>query len=131
MTTPPELPEEPTPFEPPDQSPGPIPPPPPLPNVPSEGEDEDRRFDTRAMLWTAGIILVVIAVASWLLPPAGLLVPVALFVSLFFLLNSHPTVRYRSVLAGVLLGLGLGLFVTAGVCTAVLNGSLSSPTFNI
>lgn len=129
MTVPPDLPDEPNPFEPPDESSAPIPPPPPV--AYDEGTTPPKRYDTRVMLWTAGILLVVIAIASWLFPPLGLLVPVALFVSLFFLLNSNPTVRYRSILAGVLLGLGLGLFVTAGVCTAVFNGTLDSPAFTV
>ena len=59
------------------------------------------------------------------------LVPVILFISLFFLLGVEKSVTYRSVLTGLLLGLGLGLLVTAGLCTAIFNGSLSSPGLHI
>ena len=123
MTTPP-----PEPPSVPDDASGPLPPPPPLPPAPGDAAGP-RKYDTRTMLWTAGITVLVIAVLSWLVPPAGLLVPVVLFVALFFLLQKDPTVRYRSVLAGLLLGLGVGLFVTAGVCSAVFSGALTSPTF--
>lgn len=133
MTIPPELPEEPNPFAGPPES-GPIPPPPPMPPDTSHyryGPGDPRRYDSRTMLWTSGIIVAVIAIGTWLVPFIGLLVPLALFVALFFLLAKDPTVRYRSVLAGVLLGLGVGLLVTAGVCTAIFNGSLNSPLFSV
>jgi len=77
--------------------------------------------------WTAGIVVVIIAVATWLVPFIGLAVPVALLVSLLFLAAKNKSVRYRSVLAGLLLGLGVGLLVTAGLCTAIFSGSLTSP----
>lgn len=132
MTIPPELPEEPNPFATPEG--GPIPPPPPVPpDTPQYryGPGDPRRYDGRTMLWTAGIIVLVIAIGTWLVPFIGLLVPLVLFVALFFLLAKDPTVRYRSVLAGVLVGLGLGLIVTAGLCTAIFSGSLNSPLFNV
>ena len=134
MTTPPELPEEPNPFAAPDDTNGPIQPPPPPPPTDTSGyrygPGDPRRYDSKTMLWTAGIIVLVIAVGTWLVPFIGLLVPVVLFVALFFLLAKDQTVRYRSVLAGVLLGLGLGLIVTAGVCQAVFSGTINSPLFS-
>lgn len=135
MTDPVEPPEERNPFEPPDPSRAPVPPPPPPPPPPPQPEyrysaGEQRRYDTRTMLWTTGIVVAVVAVATWIVPFVGLLVPLVLIASLFFLLNSNPTVRYRSVLAGVLLGLGIGLFVTAGICSAVFSGNLYTPLFS-
>lgn len=126
MTTPPELPEEPNPFQPPDESAGPMQPPPRDPYA----VEQPRRYDGRTIAWTTGIILVVIALASWLFPFVGLLVPVLLLAALLFLIKQNQTVTYRSVLAGVLLGFGLGLLVTAGVCTAVFSGTIDSPLFS-
>jgi hypothetical protein len=85
------------------------------------------RYDSRTLWWTAGTVVLVVAVATWLLPFIGLLVPLALLVSVFFLAAKNQTVRYRSVLAGLLLGLGVGLLVTAGLCTAIFSGTLPSP----
>jgi hypothetical protein len=51
----------------------------------------------------------------------------ALLISVFFLAAKNQTVRYRSVLAGILIGLGVGLLVTAGLCTAIFSGNLPSP----
>lgn len=125
MTTPPELPEEPNPFEPPAPASSPIqPPPPPPPTTPPTlrySEGDPRRYNVRQVWVTALSIMAAIAVVSWFLPPLGLLVPLIFFVSLFFLLKQDPSVSYRSGLAGVLLGFGLGMLVTAGVCSVSLN----------
>ena len=131
MTIPPELPEEPNPFATPPEGSAPIPPPPPMPAEYAGTPEPVQRYDGRKILWTAGIVVLVIAVATWLFPPVGLLVPVVLFISLFFLLGVEKSVTYRSVLTGLLLGIGLGLIVTAGLCTAIFNGSLGSPTFGV
>ena len=126
MTTPPELPDEPNPFEPPAPASGSIqPPPPPPPPMTSPtlrySEGDPRRYNVRQVWVTALSIMAAIAVVSWFLPPLGLLVPLIFFVSLFFLLKQDPSVSYRSGLAGVLLGFGLGMLVTAGVCSVSLN----------
>jgi hypothetical protein len=131
MTIPPELPEEPNPFAGPPEGGAPIPPPPPMPHGYAGAPEPAKRYDHRKLLWTAGIVVLVVAVATWIFPPVGLLVPVILFVSLFFLFGVDRSVAYRSVLTGLLLGLGLGLIVTAGLCTAIFSGSLSSPLFNV
>ncbi len=132
MTIPPELPEEPDPFAGPPEGSTPIPPPPPLPPAGGVGAPgAAKRYDSRKLMWTAGIVVLVVAVATWIFPPVGLLVPVILFVSLFFLLGVERSVTYRSVLTGLLLGLGLGLIVTAGLCSAIFSGSLNSPLFNV
>ena len=131
MTIPPELPEEPNPFAAPPEGSVPIPPPPPMPDGYVGAPEPAKRYDGRKVVWTAVVVVLVIAVGTWVFPPVGLLVPVILFISLFFLLGVEKSVTYRSVLTGLLLGLGLGLLVTAGLCTAIFNGSLSSPGLHI
>jgi FtsH-binding integral membrane protein len=86
-----------------------------------------RYYDSRTLWLTAGIVVLIVAVGTWLLPYIGLVVPLVLLVSVFFLAAKNQTVRYRSVLAGLLIGLGVGLLVTAGVCTAIFSGNLTSP----
>lgn len=110
-SNPPELPEESNSLQPPDAA----------------ETQSGSRYDSRTLWWTAGIVVLVVAVATWLLPFIGLAVPVLLLVSLLFLAAKNQTVRYRSVLAGLLLGLGVGLLVTAGLCTAIFSGTLPSP----
>lgn len=79
--------------------------------------------------WRATVITVlVIAGVTWLIPFAGLLVPVVLVATLFFIRASNSPQR-RGAVAGVLLGCGIGLLVTAGLCTAIFSGTLPSPTF--
>jgi hypothetical protein len=87
------------------------------------------RYDSRTVWWTVGIVVLIIAVGTWLVPFIGLAVPVVLLVSLFFLAAKNQSVRYRSVLAGLLIGLGVGLLITAGLCTAIFSGNLPSPLF--
>ena len=83
------------------------------------------RYDSRTVWWTAGIVVLIVAVGTWVDPLVGLVVPVALLISLFFLAAKNPTTRYRSILAGLMLGLGVGLIVTAGLCTAIFSGNLT------
>lgn len=120
-SNPPELPEESNASQSPTEDGGHVPP-------PDAAEPQSgSRYDSRTVWLTAGIVVLVVAVATWLLPFIGLAVPVLLLVSLLFLAAKNQTVRYRSVLAGLLLGLGVGLLVTAGLCTAIFSGTLPSP----
>ena len=89
------------------------------------GPQQGSRYDSRTVWWTAGIVVVIVAVGTWVDPLVGLVVPVALLISLFFLAAKNPTTRYRSILAGLMLGLGVGLIVTAGLCTAIFSGNLT------
>ena len=120
-SNPPELPEESNASQSPTEDAGHVPP-------PDAAEPQSgSRYDSRTVWLTAGIVVLVVAVATWLLPLIGLAVPLALLISVFFLAAKNQTVRYRSVLAGLLLGLGVGLLVTAGLCTAIFSGTLPSP----
>ena len=120
-SNPPELPEESNASQSPTEDAGRVPP-------PDAAEPQSgSRYDSRTVWLTAGIVVLVVAVATWLLPLIGLAVPLALLISVFFLAAKNQTVRYRSVLAGILIGLGVGLLVTAGVCTAIFSGNLPSP----
>jgi Flp pilus assembly protein TadB len=120
-SNPPELPEESSASQSPTEDAGRVPP-------PDAAEPQSgSRYDSRTVWLTAGIVVLIVAVGTWLLPYLGLAVPLALLISVFFLAAKNQTVRYRSVLAGILIGLGVGLLVTAGVCTAIFSGNLPSP----
>lgn len=122
-SNPPELPEESNASQSPTEDGGRVPPP-----DPAERRSGSR-YDGRTVWLTAGIVVLIVAVATWLLPYIGLALPLVLLVSVFFLAAKNQTVRYRSVLAGLLIGLGVGLLVTAGLCTAIFSGNLPSPLF--
>lgn len=100
-------------------------------NPPEDGAEprQGSRYDGRTVWATAGIVVLIIAVGTWLVPFIGLAVPVVLLVSLIFLAAKNQSTRYRSVLAGLLIGLGVGLLITAGLCTAIFSGALQSPFF--
>ena len=120
-SNPPELPEESNASQSPTEDAGRVPP-------PDAAEPQSgSRYDSRTVWLTAGIVVLIVAVGTWLLPYLGLAVPLALLISVFFLAAKNQTVRYRSVLAGILIGLGVGLLVTAGLCTAIFSGNLTSP----
>jgi Flp pilus assembly protein TadB len=120
-SNPPELPEESSASQSPTEDAGRVPP-------PDAAEPQSgSRYDSRTVWLTAGIVVLIVAVGTWLLPYLGLAVPLALLISVFFLAAKNQTVRYRSVLAGILIGLGVGLLVTAGLCTAIFSGNLPSP----
>lgn len=120
-SNPPELPEESNASQSPTEDAGRVPP-------PDAAEPQSgSRYDSRTVWLTAGIVVLIVAVGTWLLPYLGLAVPLALLISVFFLAAKNQTVRYRSVLAGILIGLGVGLLVTAGLCTAIFSGNLPSP----
>lgn len=120
-SNPPELPEESNASQSPTEDAGRVPP-------PDTAEPQSgSRYNSRTVWLTAGIVVLIVAVGTWLLPYLGLAVPLALLISVFFLAAKNQTVRYRSVLAGILLGLGVGLLVTAGLCTAIFSGTLPSP----
>jgi Flp pilus assembly protein TadB len=120
-SNPPELPEESNASQSPTEDGGRVPP-------PDAAEPQSgSRYDSRTVWLTAGIVVLIVAVGTWLLPYLGLAVPLALLISVFFLAAKNQTVRYRSVLAGILIGLGVGLLVTAGLCTAIFSGNLPSP----
>jgi hypothetical protein len=106
MTTPP--------IEPPDE---------PL-EVPHAGLPEPRppRYETAPLVVTTVVTVVVLTGLTLLNPFFGLLAPLTLIVALFFI-RASASARRRSIVTGVILGAGLGLLTTAGVCTGLFTGS--------
>ena len=122
MTTPPIEPPEPEPTDP----NGAVP-----PQVPSGAEGAEasylppRRYETRTLWVTAIITVLVLSGLTAIIQPFGLLAPLTLIMALFFI-RKDATAHRRSIVTGVILGSGIGLLTTAGICTGIFNGSVGA-----
>ena len=120
-------PQPPSPQPPPPAAEGPIPVPPKTigpPSGPAFGSANgayDEKVLWRTTAWTVGIC----ALATYLFFFVALAIPLVMLVTLFFISKKNSPQK-RARVAGIILGCGIGLLVSAGVCSAIANG-LPSP----
>lgn len=107
------------------EGPIPVPPktigPPSGPAFGSSGSVYDEKVLWRTTAWTVGIC----ALATYLFFFVALAIPLVMLVTLFFISKKNSPQK-RARVAGIILGCGIGLLVSAGVCGALANG-LPSP----
>ena len=98
---------------------------PPEPETPEPRPEPPREYDMHRLWWSAGITLAIIAVATVIFAPVALVIPVALLVDAAFISRYNSPTK-RATVAGIALGCGVGLLVSAGICTLVFNGVIPS-----
>ena len=93
-----------------------------LPQVPAAPDSTavPSRYDSRTLIYTTVATVVVIAIATAVFQPIAIVVPVLLIVSLFFIRRDASKKR-RSIVTGLILGFGIGLLVSAGICIGILS----------
>jgi hypothetical protein len=83
------------------------------------------RYETGPLVITTLVTVIVLTGLTLLNYFLGLLAPLTLIVALFFI-RATASARRRSIVTGIILGSGIGLLTTAGVCTGILTGSSSA-----